>query len=100
MSQKFLFMLKKRFVSGFNPCWKETVEFRLRVPELACIVLSVMDKDKRTDDDLVGFSVILVSSLKQGKSVFSNVLYDKFLIFQPFLFIFRVRTHLVKLSRW
>ena len=66
---EFLAFLEFNVFLGFNPCWKETIEFRLRVPELGVVILSIMDKDKRTDDDIVGYSVVLINSLKQGMFV-------------------------------
>lgn len=54
------------FLIGFNPCWKETIEFRLRQPELDLLVISVRDKEPLTEDDLVGLRVIPIKSLKSG----------------------------------
>ncbi|EFX81685.1 hypothetical protein DAPPUDRAFT_317364 [Daphnia pulex] len=52
--------------NGFNPCWKETTEFRLRQPELDLLVISVRDKEPMSDDDLVGVRVVPIKSLKSG----------------------------------
>lgn len=63
---------------GFNPCWKETAEFRLTVPELDILVIAVMDKDTMTENDLVGVGVFPVKSLKSG--ILIRLYYIKLLI--------------------
>lgn len=52
--------------AGFNPVWRETAEFKLNVPELDMILISVMDKEQISDDDLTGYQVLLVDSIKPG----------------------------------
>ncbi|XP_057378966.1 1-phosphatidylinositol 4,5-bisphosphate phosphodiesterase delta-4-like isoform X2 [Daphnia carinata] len=65
-ADQYKFKTKRVENNGFNPCWKETAEFRLTVPELDILVIAVMDKDTMTDNDLVGVGVFPVKSLKSG----------------------------------
>ncbi|KAL3841781.1 hypothetical protein ACJMK2_019882 [Sinanodonta woodiana] len=54
--------------NGFNPIWKEKFKFRIEVPELALIRFAVYDKDQYFDD-FIGFYVLPINSLQQGKDV-------------------------------
>ncbi|KAK4035493.1 hypothetical protein OUZ56_027580 [Daphnia magna] len=65
-ADQYKFKTKHVENNGFNPCWKETAEFRLTVPELDILVIAVMDKDTMTENDLVGVRVFPVKSLKSG----------------------------------
>ncbi|KAI9551573.1 hypothetical protein GHT06_021906 [Daphnia sinensis] len=65
-ADQYKFKTKHVENNGFNPCWQETAEFRLTVPELDLLVIAVMDKDTMTDNDLVGVGVFPVKSLKSG----------------------------------
>lgn len=51
---------------GFNPCWEQTLQFRLRAPELVLVRFVVEDYDTTSPNDFVGQSTLPLSSLKQG----------------------------------
>lgn len=57
-------------IAGFNPIWRETMEFKLNLPELDILLISVMDKEQISDDDLTGYQVLLVNSLKPGMLIY------------------------------
>uniref|UniRef100_A0AAA9RXG8 Phosphoinositide phospholipase C n=1 Tax=Bos taurus TaxID=9913 RepID=A0AAA9RXG8_BOVIN len=52
--------------NGFNPRWGQTLEFQLRVPELALVRFVVEDYDATSPNDFVGQFTLPLSSLKQG----------------------------------
>lgn len=52
---------------GFNPCWKQTLQFRLRVPELVLVRFVVEDYDATSPNDFVGQFTLPLNSLKQGR---------------------------------
>ena len=51
---------------GFNPRWGQTLQFQLRVPELALVRFVVEDYDVTSPNDFVGQFTLPLSSLKQG----------------------------------
>ena len=51
---------------GFNPRWGQTLQFQLRVPELALVRFVVEDYDATSPNDFVGQFTLPLSSLKQG----------------------------------
>ncbi|XP_006062289.4 1-phosphatidylinositol 4,5-bisphosphate phosphodiesterase delta-3 isoform X1 [Bubalus bubalis] len=52
--------------NGFNPRWGQTLQFQLRVPELALVRFVVEDYDATSPNDFVGQFTLPLSSLKQG----------------------------------
>lgn len=52
---------------GFNPCWKQTLKFQLRVPELVLVRFVVEDYDSTSPNDFVGQFTLPLNSLKQGR---------------------------------
>ncbi|OWK13983.1 PLCD3 [Cervus elaphus hippelaphus] len=52
--------------NGFNPRWGQTLQFQLRVPELALVRFVVEDYDVTSPNDFVGQFTLPLSSLKQG----------------------------------
>ncbi|XP_006833582.1 PREDICTED: 1-phosphatidylinositol 4,5-bisphosphate phosphodiesterase delta-3 [Chrysochloris asiatica] len=52
--------------NGFNPCWEQTLEFQLRVPELVLVRFVVEDYDATSSNDFVGQFTLPLNSLKQG----------------------------------
>ncbi|XP_059127896.1 1-phosphatidylinositol 4,5-bisphosphate phosphodiesterase delta-3 isoform X1 [Peromyscus eremicus] len=52
--------------NGFNPCWKQTLQFQLRVPELVLVRFVVEDYDSTSPNDFVGQFTLPLNSLKQG----------------------------------
>ncbi|KAL1779168.1 1-phosphatidylinositol 4,5-bisphosphate phosphodiesterase delta-3 [Sigmodon hispidus] len=52
--------------NGFNPCWGQTLQFQLRVPELALVRFVVEDYDSTSPNDFVGQFTLPLNSLKQG----------------------------------
>jgi len=61
--------------NGFNPRWRETCSFKLRVPELAIVRMTVMDHDT-TRDDFIGYYCLPVMSIQDGFRHFP--LFDRF----------------------
>ena len=51
--------------SGFNPRWRETNTFTIRVPELALVRFTVKDHDT-TRDDFIGYYCLPVLSIQDG----------------------------------
>lgn len=52
---------------GFNPCWEQTLQFQLRVPELVLVRFVVEDYDATSPNDFVGQFTLPLNSLKQGR---------------------------------
>nr|XP_048301802.1 1-phosphatidylinositol 4,5-bisphosphate phosphodiesterase delta-3 isoform X1 [Myodes glareolus] len=52
--------------NGFNPCWEQTLQFQLRVPELVLVRFVVEDYDTTSPNDFVGQFTLPLNSLKQG----------------------------------
>lgn len=52
--------------NGFNPCWEQTLQFQLRVPELVLVRFVVEDYDATSPNDFVGQFTLPLNSLKQG----------------------------------
>lgn len=52
--------------NGFNPCWEQTLQFQLRVPELVLVRFVVQDYDTTSPNDFVGQFTLPLNSLKQG----------------------------------
>ncbi|OXB77123.1 UNVERIFIED_CONTAM: hypothetical protein H355_007770 [Colinus virginianus] len=52
--------------NGFNPRWDETLQFQLRVPELALIRFVVEDYDKTSRNDFVGQFTLAFANIKPG----------------------------------
>ncbi|NWX43574.1 PLCD4 phosphodiesterase, partial [Steatornis caripensis] len=52
--------------NGFNPCWDETLQFQLHVPELALIRFVVEDYDKTSRNDFVGQFTLAFANMKPG----------------------------------
>ncbi|CAO2645615.1 1-phosphatidylinositol 4,5-bisphosphate phosphodiesterase delta-3 [Lemmus lemmus] len=52
--------------NGFNPCWEQTLQFQLRVPELVLVRFVVEDYDSTSPNDFVGQFTLPLNSLKQG----------------------------------
>ncbi|XP_005089434.1 1-phosphatidylinositol 4,5-bisphosphate phosphodiesterase eta-1 [Aplysia californica] len=61
--------------NGFNPRWRETCSFKIRVPELALVRFTVTDHD-RTRDDFIGYYCLPVLSIQDGFRHFP--LFDKY----------------------
>ncbi|NXD06163.1 PLCD4 phosphodiesterase, partial [Nothocercus nigrocapillus] len=51
---------------GFNPRWDETLQFQLRVPELALVRFVVEDYDKTSRNDFVGQFTLPFANIKPG----------------------------------
>ncbi|KGL77753.1 1-phosphatidylinositol 4,5-bisphosphate phosphodiesterase delta-4, partial [Tinamus guttatus] len=52
--------------NGFNPRWDETLQFQLRVPELALVRFVVEDYDKTSRNDFVGQFTLPFANIKPG----------------------------------
>ncbi|XP_038183198.1 1-phosphatidylinositol 4,5-bisphosphate phosphodiesterase delta-3 isoform X1 [Arvicola amphibius] len=52
--------------NGFNPCWEQSLQFQLRVPELVLVRFVVEDYDTTSPNDFVGQFTLPLNSLKQG----------------------------------
>ncbi|NXG58800.1 PLCD4 phosphodiesterase, partial [Hemiprocne comata] len=52
--------------NGFNPCWDETLQFQLHVPELALVRFVVEDYDKTSRNDFVGQFTLAFTNIKPG----------------------------------
>ncbi|XP_019607764.2 1-phosphatidylinositol 4,5-bisphosphate phosphodiesterase delta-3 [Rhinolophus sinicus] len=52
--------------NGFNPCWRQTLQFQLRAPELVLVRFVVEDYDTTSPNDFVGQFTLPLNSLKQG----------------------------------
>ncbi|NWQ62375.1 PLCD4 phosphodiesterase, partial [Neopipo cinnamomea] len=52
--------------NGFNPCWNETLQFQLHVPELALVRFVVEDYDKTSRNDFVGQFTLAFANIKPG----------------------------------
>ncbi|NWQ74759.1 PLCD4 phosphodiesterase, partial [Columbina picui] len=52
--------------NGFNPHWDETLQFQLRVPELALVRFVVEDYDKTSRNDFVGQFTLAFANIKPG----------------------------------
>ncbi|XP_072788184.1 1-phosphatidylinositol 4,5-bisphosphate phosphodiesterase delta-4 isoform X3 [Taeniopygia guttata] len=52
--------------NGFNPCWDETLQFQLHVPELALVRFVVEDYDKTSRNDFVGQFTLAFANIKPG----------------------------------
>ncbi|NXA32854.1 PLCD4 phosphodiesterase, partial [Eudromia elegans] len=52
--------------NGFNPHWDETLQFQLRVPELALVRFVVEDYDKTSRNDFVGQFTLPFANIKPG----------------------------------
>lgn len=52
--------------AGFKPVWNETLTFEIEVPELALARFVVYDSDRYVDD-FIGYYVVPVNSIVQGK---------------------------------
>uniref|UniRef100_A0A8C8VKE1 Phosphoinositide phospholipase C n=1 Tax=Pelusios castaneus TaxID=367368 RepID=A0A8C8VKE1_9SAUR len=52
--------------NGFNPRWNQTLQFKLRVPELALVRFVVEDYDTTSPNDFVGQFTLPVTSLREG----------------------------------
>ncbi|NXO04883.1 PLCD4 phosphodiesterase, partial [Rhinopomastus cyanomelas] len=52
--------------NGFNPYWGETLQFQLRVPELALVRFVVEDYDKTSRNDFVGQFTLAFANIKPG----------------------------------
>eukprot|EP00042_Codosiga_hollandica_P048616 m.547550 g.547550 ORF g.547550 m.547550 type:complete len:529 (-) comp57702_c0_seq1:31-1617(-) len=56
--------------NGFLPIWNETLEFEVRVPELAMVCIQVWDEDQLTVDDFLAQFVIPFTSIQEGYTHF------------------------------
>eukprot|EP00045_Choanoeca_perplexa_P014126 m.164381 g.164381 ORF g.164381 m.164381 type:complete len:1094 (+) comp16577_c0_seq3:100-3381(+) len=52
--------------NGFNPVWKQKMQFNVRLPELALLTFQVYDDDRFNGDDFIASATIPVPSLQQG----------------------------------
>eukprot|EP00752_Nemacystus_decipiens_P001301 g1292.t1 len=51
--------------NGFNPVWNEVSTFEIKMPEMALLMFTVMDKDVNKDD-FIAQTVVPVKNLKKG----------------------------------
>ncbi|XP_023931951.1 1-phosphatidylinositol 4,5-bisphosphate phosphodiesterase delta-4 isoform X2 [Lingula anatina] len=52
--------------NGLNPIWKHKAEFKIRCPDLAVIMFTIRDKDKRSGDEFIGYNAFPVTSMQPG----------------------------------
>ncbi|XP_036611208.1 1-phosphatidylinositol 4,5-bisphosphate phosphodiesterase delta-4 isoform X1 [Trichosurus vulpecula] len=55
--------------NGFNPYWGQTLQFRVRVPELALLRFVVEDYDRASRNDFVGQYTLPWTCVQQGEPV-------------------------------
>jgi len=52
--------------NGFNPIWNETTSFDLKRPDLAILLIEVIDQDTLSKDDFIGYCSVPVESIMPG----------------------------------